>query len=73
MQQGTLFSSISISVGDVTRYLHELLDSDDLLRDVWVMGEVSNASTPASGHLYFTLKDATATLKCVMWKPQVMR
>ena len=73
MQQGTLFKSISLSVGDVTRYLRELLDSDDLLRDVWVMGEVSNASTPASGHLYFTLKDQTATLKCVMWKPQVMR
>jgi exodeoxyribonuclease VII large subunit len=73
MQQGTLFSSISLTVGDVTRYLRELLDSDDLLRDVWVTGEVSNASTPASGHLYFTLKDQTATLKCVMWKPQVMR
>ena len=73
MQQGTLFNSISLSVGDVTRYLRELLDSDDLLRDVWVMGEVSNASTPASGHLYFTLKDQNATLKCVMWKPQVMR
>lgn len=73
MQQGTLFHSISLSVGDVTRYLRELMDSDDLLRDVWVMGEVSNASTPASGHLYFTLKDQNATLKCVMWKPQVMR
>jgi len=73
MQQGTLFHSISLSVGDVTRYLRELLDSDDLLRDVWVMGEVSNASTPASGHLYFTLKDQNATLKCVMWKSQVLR
>ena len=73
MQQGTLFSSVSLSVGDVTRYLREVLDSDELLRNVWVMGEVSNASTPASGHLYFTLKDQTATLKCVMWKPQVMR
>lgn len=73
MQQASLFSSISLSVGDVTRYLRELLDSDDLLRDVWVMGEVSNASTPASGHLYFTLKDQNAALKCVMWKPQVLR
>jgi exodeoxyribonuclease VII large subunit len=73
MQQGTLFNSISLTVGDVTRYLRQVLDSDDVLRDVWVRGEVSNASTPASGHLYFTLKDPTATLKCVMWKPQVMR
>ena len=73
MQQGTLFNSISLSVGDITRYLRQVLDSDDVLRDVWVRGEVSNASTPASGHLYFTLKDSTATLKCVMWKPQVIR
>jgi len=73
MRQGSLFTSISISVTDLTRYLRELLDSDDLLRDVWVAGEVSNASTPASGHLYFTLKDQNATLKCVMWKQQVLR
>jgi exodeoxyribonuclease VII large subunit len=72
MRQGTLFNSISISVTDLTRYLRELLDSDDLLRGVWVAGEISNASTPASGHLYFTLKDQNATLKCVMWKPQVL-
>jgi len=73
MQQGSLFAPPSLTVGDVTRYLRELLDSDDLLRDVWVSGEVSNASVPASGHLYFTLKDSNASLKCVMWKPQVMR
>ena len=36
-------------------------------------GEVSNVSNPRSGHLYFTLKDENASLKCVMWKPQVMR
>ncbi len=73
MQQGSLFTPTSLTVGDVTRYLRELMDSDDLLRDVWVMGEVSNASTPASGHMYFTLKDQSASLKCVMWKPQVLR
>jgi exodeoxyribonuclease VII large subunit len=73
MQQGSLFTPASLTVGDVTRYLRELMESDDLLRDVWVMGEVSNATIPASGHLYFTLKDQSASLKCVMWKPQVMR
>jgi exodeoxyribonuclease VII large subunit len=73
MKQGSLFAPPSLSVGDITRYLRELMDSDDILRDVWVTGEVSNASVPASGHLYFTLKDPTASLKCVMWKPQVMR
>lgn len=73
MQQGFLFTPTSLSVGDITRYLRELMDSDEILRDVWVMGEVSNASVPTSGHMYFTLKDQSASLKCVMWKAQVMR
>jgi len=73
MLQGSLFPVSTLSVGEITRYLRELLDSDEILRDVWVSGEVSNPSYPASGHLYFTLKDQNASLKCVMWKPQVMR
>lgn len=61
------------SVTDLTRYMRELLESDHNLTDIWITGEVSNVSTPKSGHLYFTLKDQNASLKCVMWKPQVMR
>jgi exodeoxyribonuclease VII large subunit len=63
----------SWSVTDLTRYLRELLESDELLQDVWVKGEVSNFSRPASGHLYFTLKDNTASLRCVMWRNAVLR
>jgi exodeoxyribonuclease VII large subunit len=63
----------SWSVTDLTRYLRELLESDELLQDVWVTGEVSNFSRPASGHLYFTLKDSTASLRCVMWRNAVIR
>jgi exodeoxyribonuclease VII large subunit len=33
-----------------------------------VQGEISNLARPVSGHIYFTLKDANAALKCVMWK-----
>ena len=35
---------------------------------VTVVGELSNVSSPASGHLYFSLKDASASVGCVMWK-----
>ena len=35
---------------------------------VWVAGELSNVSRAASGHVYFTLKDATAQVKCVLWR-----
>jgi exodeoxyribonuclease VII large subunit len=76
MSQLPLFSpriSTSWSVSDLTRYLRELLESDELLQDVWVQGEVSNFSRPASGHLYFTLKDSSASLRCVMWRNAVIR
>jgi len=63
----------SWSVTDLTRYLRDLLESDANLQDLWVQGEVSNFSRPASGHLYFTLKDETAALKCVMWRNAVLR
>jgi exodeoxyribonuclease VII large subunit len=56
------------TVGDMTRYIREMFDLDDELQDVWVEGEVSNLTQARSGHLYFTLKDAEAQLKCVMWR-----
>jgi exodeoxyribonuclease VII large subunit len=61
------------SVGDLTRYLRQLLESDYRLQDLWVSGEISNLSRPASGHLYFTLKDTEASLRCVMWRSEVIR
>lgn len=63
----------SWTVSDLTHYLRELLESDELLQDVWVTGEVSNFSRPASGHVYFTIKDSSASLRCVMWRNAVMR
>jgi exodeoxyribonuclease VII large subunit len=61
------------SVADLTRYVRQMLESDYRLQDLWVAGEASNVSHPASGHLYFTLKDADAALRCVMWRPEVVR
>ncbi|MFT4198968.1 MAG: exodeoxyribonuclease VII large subunit, partial [Pseudoxanthomonas sp.] len=37
---------------------------------VWVEGELGNVTRPASGHLYFTLKDARAQVRCAMFKPR---
>jgi len=73
MLQPSLFSANVLSVSDLTRYLHALFESDDILRDVWVAGEVSNLSRPASGHIYFTLKDSGAALRCVMWRTTVLK
>lgn len=59
------------TVGELTQHIRNLLEGDLSLRNVWLRGEISNLSRPASGHLYFSLKDAGASLKCVMWRSSV--
>lgn len=69
----SLFHHLSLSVTDLTRYLRQLLESDPILQDVWVSGEISNLSRPSSGHVYFTLKDSGAALRCVIWRTAMLR
>ena len=52
----------------LARLVRDLLE--DALPLVWVEGEISNFSRPASGHLYFTLKDAGAQVRCAMFRPR---
>ncbi len=73
MNQLPLFQAPRRTVTEVTRLIRRLLEGDEALQDVWVQGEISNFSRPASGHLYFTLKDAGAALRCVMWKGDALR
>ena len=61
----------SWTVQDLTAYIAELFELDYRLQDVQVEGEVSNCRQARSGHLYFTLKDEFAQLKCVMWRSDV--
>jgi len=63
----------TFTVSKLTFQIRKLLEDNDVLQDVWVQGEISNLSRPASGHVYFTLKDANASLKCVMWKTSAVR
>jgi exodeoxyribonuclease VII large subunit len=71
--QPTLFSTQQWTVSRLTFYIRKLLEENEILQDVWVQGEISNLSRPASGHVYFTLKDSSAALKCVMWKTSASR
>ncbi|HET7011847.1 MAG TPA: exodeoxyribonuclease VII large subunit [Anaerolineales bacterium] len=61
------------SVSDLNRYIRQSLEGDYRLQGMWVAGEVSNLSRPGSGHVYFTLKDAEASLRCVMWRSEAIR
>jgi exodeoxyribonuclease VII large subunit len=73
--QPTLFppSAQQWTVSKLTFYIRKLLEENEVLQDVWVQGEISNLSRPASGHVYFTLKDSSAALRCVMWKTSAGR
>jgi exodeoxyribonuclease VII large subunit len=73
MSQPSLFSSIHLTVSQLTFHIRKQLENDPTLQDVWVEGEISNLSRPASGHIYFTLKDKNASLRCMMWKPDALR
>lgn len=70
--QPSLFSE-TLTVSQLTFRIRKLLEDNPELQDVWVTGEISNLSRPASGHIYFTLKDKNASLKCVMWKTDAAR
>jgi len=73
MEGFDFFQPIVFTVTALNAYLRELLETDEVLQDLWVRGEISNFSQPRSGHLYFTLKDSEAAMRCVMWKPSAMR
>jgi exodeoxyribonuclease VII large subunit len=65
------FSPSRWSVTELTRYVRELFETDYRLQDVEVEGEISNATRHNSGHFYFTMKDAGAQLRGVMWRSDV--
>lgn len=55
------------SVSQINAYIKRMFTEDYLLQSVLVRGEVSNCKYHSSGHIYFTLKDASGTLSCVMF------
>ena len=62
-----------LSVGQLNDYIKNKLDNDPGLRSIAVRGELSNYKVYPSGHHYFTIKDGTGALKCVMFKSAAMR
>lgn len=56
------------SVAQVNTYVKGMFTNDYLLKHLFVKGEVSNCKFHSSGHIYFTLKDASGSLSCVMFR-----
>ena len=62
-----------LSITQINEYIRGKLDEDALLNGVAVKGEISNYKLYPSGHHYFTLKDESSALKCVMFKGNALR
>ncbi len=60
-----------ISVSDLTGQIKDSLESE--FGNVWVAGEISNFTRAASGHIYLTLKDANAQIKCAFFRGMNLR
>src|ERR1700690_1188641 len=73
MNQASLFNLMPErrvwKVSELTDRIRDLLET--AFPDVWIEGEVSNCHAAQSGHLYFTLKDARASIRCVCFRDQV--
>ena len=70
-QQRSLFQT-TYTVSQITAYVKGLLEADFTLQDLWIEGEISNASQSTAGHFYFSLKDERARISCVMWRSQAL-
>lgn len=68
----SLIPEAALSVTGLTDYIQDLLEQDDQLRQVWVIGEVSSANPHRSG-IFFTLQDpdSKASIQCVVWTSQL--
>ena len=59
-----------LSVSSLNRLVRECLETNFPL--TWISGEISNLTYAASGHVYFSLKDANAQVRCVMWRSRAL-
>ncbi|MGV8145052.1 MAG: exodeoxyribonuclease VII large subunit [Alkaliphilus sp.] len=57
-----------LSVADVNAYIKRIISSDAILHSLRVQGEISNFKLHSSGHMYFSIKDKTSKLSCIMFK-----
>lgn len=62
-----------LTVGEINSYIKRILQQDTKLNSILVKGEISNFTHHSSGHLYFSLKDKTGSIKCVMFRGNAQR
>ncbi|HEX7587689.1 MAG TPA: exodeoxyribonuclease VII large subunit, partial [Anaerolineae bacterium] len=73
MQESLFDLAPTLTVTQLARRIKEIVEDDLTLSDAWVRGEISNFTHATSGHLYFSLKDREAAIRCVMWRTDAAR
>ena len=59
------------TVGQINSYIKNLIGNDYLLKSLTIKGEVSNCKYHSMGHIYFSIKDETGSMPCVMFKGNI--
>jgi len=67
LAEGVLLQPI-FSVSEATQIIKNLIDSNEILQNIYIRGEISNFKHHLSGHMYFTLKDEKSQIRCVMFR-----
>ena len=62
-----------VTVTQLNEYVKSLMGADPLLRGLSLKGEISNFKRHSSGHLYFSLKDESSVIRCVMFRADAQR
>ena len=62
------YADMAITVSDLNKYMKEKIAEDEYLNNILIKGEISNFKNHYTGHMYFTLKDEKALIKCIMFK-----
>ncbi len=62
------YAEMAVTVSDLNQYIKNKIADDEYLNNILVKGEISNFKNHYTGHMYFTLKDEKALIKCVMFK-----
>lgn len=63
----------TLTVSDINKYIKKAFDSDFILANCSIKGEISNFKYHSSGHMYFSLKDEYSRIKCIMFKDSVRK
>ena len=68
-----MLSESASSISELNCYIKALMDNDEILQSIYVVGEISNFKIHSSGHMYFSLKDDKCSIRCIIFSKYVSK